>query len=117
KPPQGARDEYELFGDAIEELKDWDCFRPKQQKRKSDRDTWNTGSGGTIRNPLRNIGRNDPCPCGSGKKFKKCCIDRPEEELLAMLEPDDDESDFNEGDEDVLTTTNTKASGRQSMIR
>ena len=20
-----------------------------------------------------NIGRNDPCPCGSGKKFKKCC--------------------------------------------
>ncbi len=21
----------------------------------------------------RNIGRNDPCPCGSGKKFKKCC--------------------------------------------
>ncbi len=19
-------------------------------------------------------GRNDPCPCGSGKKFKKCCI-------------------------------------------
>lgn len=24
------------------------------------------------------IGRNDPCPCGSGKKFKKCCIDKPE---------------------------------------
>lgn len=22
------------------------------------------------------IGRNDPCPCGSGKKFKKCCIDK-----------------------------------------
>jgi hypothetical protein len=21
-------------------------------------------------------GRNDPCPCGSGKKFKKCCIDK-----------------------------------------
>jgi preprotein translocase subunit SecA len=20
------------------------------------------------------IGRNDPCPCGSGKKFKKCCL-------------------------------------------
>lgn len=20
-----------------------------------------------------NVGRNDPCPCGSGKKFKKCC--------------------------------------------
>lgn len=21
------------------------------------------------------VGRNDPCPCGSGRKFKKCCID------------------------------------------
>ena len=26
----------------------------------------------TITNPDK-IGRNDPCPCGSGKKFKKCC--------------------------------------------
>ena len=26
--------------------------------------------------PNGKIGRNDPCPCGSGKKFKKCCIDR-----------------------------------------
>jgi uncharacterized protein len=25
-------------------------------------------------NPLRHIGRNDPCPCGSGKKFKNCCL-------------------------------------------
>jgi hypothetical protein len=25
-------------------------------------------------NPLRHIGRNAPCPCGSGKKFKKCCL-------------------------------------------
>jgi uncharacterized protein len=23
------------------------------------------------------IGRNDPCPCGSGKKYKKCCADAP----------------------------------------
>jgi uncharacterized protein len=23
------------------------------------------------------VGRNDPCPCGSGKKFKKCCIKVP----------------------------------------
>lgn len=21
----------------------------------------------------RRVGRNDPCPCGSGRKFKKCC--------------------------------------------
>jgi hypothetical protein len=23
------------------------------------------------------IGRNDPCPCGSGKKYKKCCLGKP----------------------------------------
>ena len=28
----------------------------------------------TVTNPYRNVGRNDPCPCGSGKKFKKCCL-------------------------------------------
>ncbi|MBA4030435.1 MAG: preprotein translocase subunit SecA, partial [Planctomyces sp.] len=27
----------------------------------------------TIRNSKTRVGRNDPCPCGSGKKFKKCC--------------------------------------------
>ena len=27
-----------------------------------------------IRNPGRRIGRNDPCPCGSGRKYKKCCM-------------------------------------------
>ena len=25
-----------------------------------------------------NIGRNDPCPCGSGKKYKKCCLEKDE---------------------------------------
>ncbi|GGH73840.1 hypothetical protein JOD43_000153 [Pullulanibacillus pueri] len=25
-----------------------------------------------------NIGRNDPCPCGSGKKYKKCCMNKVE---------------------------------------
>lgn len=25
-----------------------------------------------ARNPLRDVGRNDPCPCGSGRKFKRC---------------------------------------------
>ena len=23
------------------------------------------------------VGRNDPCPCGSGRKFKKCCLNKP----------------------------------------
>ena len=26
-----------------------------------------------IVNKVQKVGRNDPCPCGSGKKFKKCC--------------------------------------------
>ena len=25
-------------------------------------------------NPWRDVGRNDPCPCGSGRKYKKCCL-------------------------------------------
>jgi SEC-C motif-containing protein len=29
--------------------------------------------GQTVRREQPKIGRNDPCPCGSGKKFKKCC--------------------------------------------
>ena len=31
--------------------------------------------GETVRHTLAKVGRNEPCPCGSGKKFKKCCID------------------------------------------
>ena len=23
--------------------------------------------------PYNKVGRNDPCPCGSGKKYRKCC--------------------------------------------
>ncbi|MFT5370459.1 MAG: hypothetical protein ACI8V2_005441 [Candidatus Latescibacterota bacterium] len=32
-----------------------------------------TMKGETIRKTLPKVGRNDPCPCGSGKKYKKCC--------------------------------------------
>ena len=34
-------------------------------------------------------GRNDPCPCGSGKKYKKCCLaneEAAEREKLARAE-------------------------------
>nr|HPQ41257.1 SEC-C metal-binding domain-containing protein [bacterium] len=31
------------------------------------------GQVGTVRRDHPKIGRNDPCPCGSGKKYKKCC--------------------------------------------
>lgn len=40
----------------------------------------NAGGDGTVKKkPVRKvvkIGRNDPCPCGSGKKYKNCCIDK-----------------------------------------
>ena len=29
--------------------------------------------GHTVRRETPKIGRNDPCPCGSGRKYKKCC--------------------------------------------
>lgn len=29
--------------------------------------------GQTFMKPGSDVGRNDPCPCGSGKKYKKCC--------------------------------------------
>lgn len=30
------------------------------------------------------IGRNDPCPCGSGKKYKQCCLNKAEKMSLSM---------------------------------
>jgi hypothetical protein len=29
-----------------------------------------------MQRDTKKVGRNDPCPCGSGKKFKRCCIDQ-----------------------------------------
>ncbi|MCC6346382.1 MAG: SEC-C domain-containing protein, partial [Nitrospirales bacterium] len=37
---------------------------------------YNRSDGDGIRQPVhkdRKVGRNDPCTCGSGKKYKKCC--------------------------------------------
>jgi len=45
---------------------------------KKHEDKWYFFDGKQIQNPIRNespkVGRNEPCPCGSGKKFKKCCM-------------------------------------------
>ena len=32
-----------------------------------------TGKQETVRRDMPKVGRNDPCPCGSGKKYKNCC--------------------------------------------
>ena len=36
----------------------------------------------TLRRSVRHIGRNAPCPCGSGKKHKRCCFEKTRERLL-----------------------------------
>ncbi len=38
-------------------------------------------SGSTMRRATPRVGRNDPCPCGSGKKYKRCCHDQDQERL------------------------------------
>ncbi len=37
--------------------------------------------------PQENIGRNDPCRCGSGKKYKKCCLSKDESAAPRVSEP------------------------------
>lgn len=41
---------------------------------------------------MLSIGRNDPCPCGSGKKYKKCCLPRNEQRDLSESVQQDDKS-------------------------
>ena len=69
--------EYTLFGDTIEELSGWYCFTERYSE---DQERWrrqaeaNRARSQRLENPFKGIGRNDPCPCGSRKKFKKCCL-------------------------------------------
>lgn len=44
--------------------------------------TASAAAGGAAR-----VGRNSPCPCGSGRKYKKCCLARDEEARAAGREP------------------------------
>ncbi len=68
------------FTDAIGVLSQWHDFSEKHlRERKA---VWQAERQpfqpiqvtGTVTNPFSKVGRNDPCPCGSGKKFKKCCL-------------------------------------------
>ncbi|MBV1797595.1 DUF1186 domain-containing protein [Siccirubricoccus sp. G192] len=65
--------------DAIAELSGWygfsDEFKRDQARRgtrSATTEDWTVPQ--PVVNPFRGVGRNDPCPCGSGKKFKKCCM-------------------------------------------
>lgn len=76
------------FGDVAEELAGWSSFAASDERsddllgagddEATDEDLlkWAAEDSPAERpavNLLRHVGRNDPCPCGSGKKFKKCC--------------------------------------------
>jgi len=66
--------------DTIAELAPWHCFTPEHlAERAAGRlnvlSTLMPRSGEpSARAGTGKIGRNDPCPCGSGRKFKKCCL-------------------------------------------
>lgn len=48
---------YRLIEDTIAEMEWWACFRQRRQP--------------VVKQ--KKVGRNAPCPCGSGRKYKKCC--------------------------------------------
>jgi preprotein translocase subunit SecA len=55
--------------DYLYELPQWEGIFSKE-KRKEIHTEWKNSK--TVVNKNK-VGRNDPCPCGSGKKYKQCC--------------------------------------------
>ena len=55
--------------DWLYELPMWNDLLPAEKRKELYKQQ---KASGTIRKEKK-IGRNDPCPCGSGKKYKKCC--------------------------------------------
>ncbi len=68
--------------DAIEELKDWECFQekipyqavslPPREPLLEMVEPQEPPVSSSVQS-YRGVRRNEPCPCGSGKKFKRCC--------------------------------------------
>ena len=56
--------------DWLYELPQWDEIFDSEKKRTLYLEQKKSG---TVRREGKKIGRNDPCPCGSGKKYKQCC--------------------------------------------
>jgi hypothetical protein len=69
-----------LVEDTVAEMGWWACFRADSQDRAkstalgSAKTSLNPAAGSSrINKATPKTGRNEPCPCGSGKKYKKCC--------------------------------------------
>lgn len=63
----------QFIDDTIDELEHWACFH--RNKGYSDHKAFTERSLNNTQTVIKEfkVGRNDPCPCGSGKKYKKCC--------------------------------------------
>ena len=66
--------EFTLFGDTIAELSTWYCFSEKYRKEIERHEENELLAAAARADSDFGPGRNDPCPCGSGKKHKKCCL-------------------------------------------
>jgi hypothetical protein len=71
---------FQFITDTVKELQGWACFHQNQFKASAQSFTKKERSVAAYGEPKRNpavkiekIGRNDPCTCGSGQKYKKCC--------------------------------------------
>jgi uncharacterized protein len=62
------------IGDVVAMFAEWHRIREEEAARLAARAARPDLPVTTAVNPHRDVGRNDPCPCGSGKKFKKCCL-------------------------------------------
>jgi hypothetical protein len=51
------------------ELEEWEPLLTPERRKELFREQKKSGT--VVKD--KKIGRNDPCPCGSGKKYKKCC--------------------------------------------
>lgn len=61
---------HQFINDTIDEMQGWACFYEDSYDEEDLEDVYiNTQ---TVVKDFK-TGRNDPCPCGSGKKYKRCC--------------------------------------------
>ncbi|MDP2882952.1 MAG: DUF1186 domain-containing protein [Azonexus sp.] len=61
--------------DAIGEMQQWYCFSDRfhDERARPKPAPHDSGAAGSFVREAPKLGRNDPCSCGSGKKYKKCC--------------------------------------------
>ncbi len=74
-----ANRQYDLIENASDILVDWACFQTKEFGNDDDEKAFESNdlfyhSDIHYKHEEPKMGRNDPCLCGSGKKFKKCCL-------------------------------------------